>query len=176
MAEERPLRSTVKLGRVLGAHGVRGWLKIQSYTDPPQNLLQHPVWTLCDIEGRTSTHKVADAEFDGRWLRARFEGIEDRDAAELLRGQDIEVARASLPPTAEREYYRDDLLGFRVCNRAGVELGQVSHFVDAPAAPVMVVVGVREFWIPAIPRYLRRVNLGQREIEVDWPEPFDCSC
>ena len=96
--------------------------------------------------------------------------VEDRNAAELLRGRDIEVARAALPPTAEREYYRDDLVGMRVRTRTGAELGRVSHFIEAPAEPVMVIKGVREHWVPAVPRYLRRVDLEQGEIEVDWPD------
>jgi len=169
-ANEAPPPRSVKLGRVLGAHGVRGWLKIQSYTDPPENLLQHRIWTLCDLEGRRRPFALAEAEFDGRWLRARLEGVEDRDAAELLRGMDVEVARSALPPTAAREYYRDDLIGFRVRNRSGAELGVVSHYVEAPAAPVMVVRGAREHWVPAVPSHLLRVDLERGEIEVDWPE------
>jgi 16S rRNA processing protein RimM len=160
----------VKLGRVLGAAGVRGWLKVQSYTDPPENLLQHRSWMLVDAQGARATCTVAESAFDGRWLRARFEGVEDRDAAELLGGRDIEVERAALPPTAAREYYRDDLIGFRVVNRAGLELGRVSHFIEAPAAPVMVVAGAKELWIPALPSHLLRVGLEQGEVEVDWPE------
>ena len=168
MAAERPPRS-VKLGRVLGAHGVRGWLKIHSYTDPPENLLEYRVWTLARVDGPRTPRTVAEAAFDGRWLRVRLEGIEDRDAAELLRGMDIEVARAALPPTAAREYYCDDLIGCRVRDRAGVELGEVSHFVEAPAGALMVVRGPRELWVPAEPRYLVRVDLERGEIEVDWP-------
>ena len=169
MAEDRPPRS-VKLGRVLGAAGLRGWLKVHSYTDPPENLLQHKVWELSDLTGRRAPYTVAEATIAGRWIRARLAGIEDRDAAELLRGRDIEVARSALPPTAAREYYRDDLIGFRVLTQAGAELGRVSHFIEAPAEPVMVVRGVREHWVPAVPRYLRRVDLERGEIEVDWPE------
>jgi 16S rRNA processing protein RimM len=169
VAEFRPPRY-VKLGRVLGAAGVRGWLKLQSYTDPPENLLRHRSWMLVDAQGARTTCAVAESAFDGRWLRARFEGVEDRDAAELLRGRDIEIERSALPPTAPREYYRDDLLGFRVVNRAGRELGRVSHFIEAPAAPVMVVAGVQELWIPALPSHLLRVKLEQGEVEVDWPD------
>lgn len=174
MVEVRPPRY-VKLGRVLGAAGVRGWLKIQSFTDPPENLLQHKVWMLggsarSDLEQSRVPYTVAESVFDGRWLRARFAGIEDRDAAAALGGRDIEVERGALPPTAAREYYRDDLIGFRVADRAGRELGRVSHFVEAPAAAVMVVTGIREIWIPAVPAHLVRVDLERGEIEVDWPE------
>ena len=65
----------------------------------------------------------------------------DRDAAELPRGRDIEVARLALPPTAAREYYRDDLIGLRVRTGEGAQLGRVSHFLDAPVEPVMIVQG-----------------------------------
>jgi 16S rRNA processing protein RimM len=169
VAEDRPPRN-VKLGRVLSAAGLRGWLKVQSYTDPPENLLQHKVWQLSDVQGQRAAYEVAEASFDGRWIRARLAGVADRDAADLLRGRDVEVARSALPPTAAREYYRDDLIGFRVRTREGAELGRVSHFVEAPTEAVMVVQGEREHWVPAVPRYLRRVDLGQGEIEVDWPE------
>jgi 16S rRNA processing protein RimM len=168
VAEDRPPRN-VKLGRVLSAAGLRGWLKVQSYTDPPENLLQHKVWELSDVQGQRAAYEVAEASFDGRWIRARLAGVTDRDAADLLRGRDVEVARSALPPTSAREYYRDDLIGFRVRTREGAELGRVSHFVEAPTEAVMVVRGEREHWIPAVPRYLRRVDLGQAEIEVDWP-------
>ena len=169
VAEARPARY-VKLGRVLRPAGVRGWLKVQSYTDPPENLLQHRSWLLLDARGKRTPRVVAESVFDGRWLRARFEGVDDRDVAELLSGSDIEVERSALPPTAAREYYRDDLIGFRVANGAGQELGRVSHFIEAPAAPLMVVTGVRELWIPALPSHLKRVDLERGEIEVDWPE------
>jgi 16S rRNA processing protein RimM len=162
----------VVLGRLLGAHGVRGWLKVVSYTDPIENLLQHPTWLLAREGESGREYRVRDAEFDGRWLRVSLDGIEDRDAAEALRGLNIEVARAELAPAGPREYYRDDLLGFTVSNLAGVELGQVSHFVEAPAAAVMVVRGAREHWIPAAAPHLVKVQLGQHSIVVDWPEDF----
>ena len=169
MADDRPTRH-VKLGKVLGPAGVRGWLKVQSYTDPPENLLKHPSWLLLDPQGRRRSFKVAESVVDRDRLRARFEGIEDRDAAGLLGGSDIEVERSALPPTAAREYYRDDLVGLRVVTVDGRELGSVSHFIDAPVAPVMVVKGANELWIPAVPAHLRRVRLESGEIEVDWPE------
>ena len=168
MAEEQPPRY-VALGRVLGAVGLRGWLKVQSFTDPPENLLEYQAWELADLQGCRTSWQVAAIQFDGRWVRVRLTGVEDRDGAELLGGRVIEVPRSALPPTAAREYYRDDLIGLRVRNHVGVELGRVAHFVEAVAEPVMVVQGEQELWIPAVPRYLKRVDLGRGEIEVDWP-------
>lgn len=160
----------VVLGRILGAHGVRGWLKVVSYTEPADNLLQHRAWLLAREGEAGREYRVREAEFDGRWLRARLENIEDRDAAEALRGLNIEVARTALAPAGPREYYRDDLLGFTVSNLAGTALGQLSHFLEAPAAAVMVVRGDREYWIPAAPPHLVRVQLEAGQIVVDWPE------
>jgi len=162
-------KAPVVLGRVLGAHGVRGWLKIHSYTDPPEGILQYKEWSLREPGRDPRPVQVRDHEFDGRWLRVIFEGIADRDAAELLRGAEIEVERAQMPPTGEREFYRDDLVGCAVRNLEGVALGTVSHFVDAPAAAVMVVKGEREHWVLATPTHLKKVRLAEREIDVDWP-------
>ena len=161
----------VILGRVIGAHGVRGWLRIASYTEPADNLLQYPRWRLRGLEGAGAEYLVCEAQFDGRWLRARLEGVMDRDAAERLRGLNIEVARADLPAPAPREHYRDDLLGLRVLTPGGHELGRVSHFLDAPATPVMVVASAEgaELWIPAAPPHLVRVALERGELVVDWP-------
>lgn len=160
----------VILGRVLSAHGVRGWLKIQSYTEPPEGILQYRHWRLREPGQAPRAVRVADAEFDGRWLRVSFEGIADRDAAERLRGAEIEVERSELPPPREREYYRDDLVGCAVRTLEGAALGVVSHFVDAPAGAVMVVKGEeREHWVLATPAHLKKVRLAEREIDVDWP-------
>jgi len=168
VAEGQPPRN-VKLGRILGAVGLRGALKVQSYTDPPENLLQHRHWELRDREGGCTSVELIEGGPRGRSLQVRFAGVADRDAAEALRGRDIEVARSALPPTGAREYYQEDLIGLRVRSRAGQELGLVSHFVDAPANAVMVVMGQRELWIPAVPSHLLRVDLERGEIEVDWP-------
>jgi 16S rRNA processing protein RimM len=159
----------VVLGRVVAAHGVRGWLKVQSYTDPPTNLLDYPHWQLRGADGGRATYELAEARVADRGLLVRLAGVDDRDAAELLRGHEVEVERAALPPTAEHEYYCEDLLGLAVRTREGVELGRVSHFVEAPAAAVMVVKGAREHWVPAVPRHLLKVDLARGEIEVDWP-------
>ena len=77
-------------------------------------------------------------------MRAQLAGIGDRDAAESLREYEILIERAALPAAAEREYYREDLLGFTVRNVEGVVLGTLQYFLTAPATAVMVVRGERE--------------------------------
>jgi 16S rRNA processing protein RimM len=100
---------------------------------------------------------------------ARLEGIEDRDQAAALRGAVIEVDRAELPPTGEREYYQADLIGLPVRNLEGIDLGKVDYFVDTPTGPMMVVKGEGQYWVPAVPKHLSKVDLAAGLILVDWP-------
>ncbi len=158
------------LGQIAGAHGVRGWVKVNSFTDPPEALLETPEWTLVRADGRRIEVEVLEAAGHREQFRVALSGVEDRNAAEAVAGCWVQVQRDQLPDLAEREHYRDDLLDFEVRNVAGAELGRVSHFVDLPVGAVMVVRGKSEHWIPAVPQYLLRVEREARRLTVDWPE------
>lgn len=161
------------LGRVNAAHGIRGWLRVTSFTDPPEALLDYPRWLLRRADGSEVAYEPRAAEVDsGSQLRVALVGIEDRNAAELLRGHEILVLRRELPVTAPGEYYQQDLLGFEVRNLEGEILGQLSHFIDGAAQPLMAVRGGREVWIPAVPQHLKRVDLAARQVLVDWPSDW----
>lgn len=155
---------------------MRGWLRVQSYTDPPDALLQHRTWWLsCPRDAAApapKAHRVLESSAAGPALRVRLEGIADREAAESLRNCEVLVERAELPATGPREYFREDLLGFTVRNTQGVVLGSLQHFLAVPATPVMWIKGEREYAVPAAPPHLRRVDLARGEIEVDWPADF----
>ena len=155
---------------------MRGWLKVYSYTDPPAALLQHEQWQLRDpAAGATDTpetRRVLQAQSEKQSLLVALEGIADRDAAQRLCGWEILVGRAALPAAGERQYFREDLVGCTVRNGEGAVLGTVQHFLEAPGGAVMIVRGVREYAVPALPPHLRRVDLVQREISVDWPADF----
>jgi 16S rRNA processing protein RimM len=161
----------IELGRIQAPFGVKGWLHVESHTDPPEGLLGYREWMLRLANGERLTRRVAEARRHGEGLVAHLEGVDDRGAAAALTGAVIELKRAALPQLAEREYYRADLVGLRVRNLEGAELGSVSHFVDAPAGTVMVTreAGGREHWVLAAPPHLRRVDLATGEILVDWP-------
>ena len=164
----------VELGQVGRPFGIRGWVHVRSYTDPPEALLSYSQWHLRTASGERILRCVAEGRRQGAGLAVRLEGIDTREKAESLRGAIVEVRRAQLPPTGEREYYRVDLIGLRVCNLDGVELGVVDYFIDAPANPVMVVrQGGREHWLPVTPQHLRKVDLAAGRILVDWPEVLE---
>jgi 16S rRNA processing protein RimM len=157
------------LGRIGAPFGVKGWMHVESHTDPPEGLLQYRQWVLRLGTGERITRCLAEGHPHSDRLVARLEGIEDRDQAAALIGAIIEVDRAALPPAGDREYYRADLVGLKVRNLENVELGTVGYFVDTPAGPMMVVQGAREHWVLAIPKHLRKVDLAAGLILVDWP-------
>ena len=161
----------IELGRVGAPFGVKGWVHVESHTEPAEALLGHPQWTLRLASGERLVRRLLEGRPHGTGLVAHLEGAEDRTAAALLTGAVIEIERAELPRLPEREYYRADLEGLRVRNLEGADLGTVSHFVDAPAGAVMVTreAGGREHWVLAGAPYLRRVDLAAGEILVDWP-------
>jgi 16S rRNA processing protein RimM len=148
---------------------VKGWVHVDSYTDPLDGILEYRQWGLRLGSGERITRRVVEGHPHSDRLVARLEGIEDRERAAMLTGAVIEVTRAELPPTGEREYYQADLLGLDVRNQQGVQLGKVGYFVDTPASPMMVVQGEREYWVPAVPKHLSKVDLAAGLILVDWP-------
>jgi len=162
----------IELGTVGAPFGVRGWVKLRSYTDPPERLLDHRQFQL-KLGGAFRTYVVEADGRSGGQLTVKLEGIEDRDAAQALRGAVIGVPRSELPPREDRDFYRADLIGCEVVNLAGVRLGAVAHFIEIPAHALMVVRGEREYWVPAVPRHLRRVDLKARQVVVDWDDPTD---
>ena len=175
----------LELGRIGAPFGLAGWVHVSPYTELPEALLEYPEWALRREGGERKRHRVAEGQLQGERLVVRLEGIENRDAAALLTGAWIEVERAELPPTGDREYYRADLIGLQVENLEGIMLGRVAHFVDAPAGAVMVVMdredagagsgeaSRREHWVLADPAHLRRVDLAAGRILVDWPAELE---
>jgi 16S rRNA processing protein RimM len=165
----------IELGRVGAPFGIRGWVHVESYTDPPEGLLRFREWVLKLANGERRLQRVIEGRPHAAGVVAHLEGIDDRGGAARLTGALIEVERAALPRLAEREYYRADLVGLRVRNLEGAELGTVSQFVDAPTGAVMVTraVGGRQHWILAAPPYLRRVDLAAGEVLVDWPAELE---
>ncbi|HEV2285649.1 MAG TPA: ribosome maturation factor RimM [Steroidobacteraceae bacterium] len=161
----------IELGRLGAPYGIRGWVHVDSYTDPPEGLLKYRDWALRLASGERLTRRLGEGRTHGQGLVAQLEGVASREAAAALTGAVIEVERAALPPAGENEFYRADLEGLAVRNLEGVALGVVSHFVDAPGGTLMVTreSNGREHWVLVSPRHLRTVDLATRVIVVDWP-------
>jgi len=165
-------RRLIEVGRLGAAHGVRGWLRVQSYTDPPQRLFEWRRWLIRAEGGAEREVELLEARPQGKGWIAQLEGVAERDAASRLTGQMILVEREQLPPAEGREHYRDDLVGFEAKNVEGALLGVIDHFVDTPGNAVMVIKGAREHWVPVTTQHLRSVDTDARRVIVDWPEFF----
>lgn len=162
----------ILLGRILGAFGVRGEVKIDSFTDPPRALLKYQPWVLSHRNAEREIHSASGRETP-KGLIALLPGIEDRDAAEALRGAELWVPRSRLPAPKPGEHYWVDLEGLTVFNREGVEFGTVSHLFDTGANDVLVVAGDRERLIPYVPgQFVLDVDFDAGRITVDWDPEF----
>ncbi|HSS66003.1 MAG TPA: ribosome maturation factor RimM [Gammaproteobacteria bacterium] len=162
----------VPVGRITGAYGVRGWVRVASDTEPSTNILGYHPWRV-RIRGDWVTHTVVEGRPHGHGLVVKLEGLNDRDAAAGLAGADIAVSRSALPGLDGRDLYWADLLGAEVVTREGVALGRVDHVMATGANDVLVVMGERERLIPFVDgQVVMEVDLAARRITVDWDPEF----
>lgn len=163
----------VILGQVVGVFGVKGWLKVRSDTEPRDNILHYFPWYLKQQEGWVR-QQVKAGQPQGKGLIVQLEGITDRDAAARLVGCDIAVSREQLPVPASGEYYWTDLIGLKVRNTRGENLGSVTGLLETGAHDVLVVQdGGLEHLIPYVTGYyVLKVDLAAGFIEVDWERDF----
>jgi len=195
-----PPADLVEVGRVLAAHGVRGWFKVQAHSSSALALQAAPSWWLSAPVGpggepaplRALTIRAIHSAPAG--LRVQAQGIDDRDAAESLRGSKIWVSRAQFPEADPGEYYWVDLIGCLVAGRQGdqpVLLGQVDDIFDNGAHPVLQVAAghvddttgrfepaldargrARHILVPFVAAHVLDVDLAARRIDSNWPADF----
>jgi 16S rRNA processing protein RimM len=159
----------VVLGRVSGPFGIRGWVKIFSYTDPKEGILDYPAWQI-EKGGRWQPVSVAEGQPHGKTVIARFEGVEDRDAALDFMRADIGVFRKDMPEAGDERYYWSDLEGLRVEEQSGDTLGVVAYLLETGANDVMVIErDGKEILVPfVIGAVVKDVDLAGGVIRVDW--------
>lgn len=163
----------ILIGRIHGAFGVRGEVKLESLTEPAANIFRYQPWILRDAIGRERELAGARGRAGGKGLVATLPGIEDRDAAEVLRGVEVWVLRSALPPPRPGEFYWVDLEGMRVENTEGVDFGTVASVFSNGANDVLIARGERERLIPFVrPDYVRELDFDAGRIVVDWDADF----
>jgi 16S rRNA processing protein RimM len=168
-----PKTRRILLGRIHGAFGVRGELKLESFTEPAAAIFRYQPWILRDARGIERELAGASGRETHKGLVAVFADVVDRDAAEALKGSEIWVPRSMLPPAKPGEYYWVDLEGLRVVNLEGADFGTVSHLFSTGANDVLVARGERERMIPFLePDYIRSVDFEAGVVTVDWDADF----
>lgn len=161
----------VVLGRVAGLYGVKGWIKLVSYTRRREDIFNYPRWRL-QRAGERHTLTLLEGRAQGKGLAAHLEGLNDRETASQWIGSDIAVLKTELPKLAPGAYYWAQLEGLKVVNTDGVEFGRVDHLFDTGANDVLVVKGERERLIPYIGTVVQAIDLDAGVIRVDWDADF----
>ena len=166
-------QSIVAIGRIGAPFGVKGWVHVYSYTDPPQNLLNYKTWCLY-IKKEWKAVSVLQAKGHGKGFVALLEGYEIREEVALLTNIEVGIEREALPELGEGEYYWTDLIGLTVVNEADEILGTVDSLFETGANDVLVVKGeTKEHLIPYVPdEYILEVDLALRRIRVSWDAEF----
>jgi len=161
----------VVMGRIAAPFGIKGWVKVQAFSDDPGTLMDFESWRIG--RGDKHTHyRVEAAQDHSNTLVAKLGGIDDRDAAFALRGQEISVERSRLAPPSDDEFYWSDLIGLKAVNREGIELGTVSSLMESGAHDLLVIKGIREYLIPFVAAFVGKVDVPGGRIEVDWGEDY----
>jgi 16S rRNA processing protein RimM len=156
----------VLLGHISGVHGVKGWVKIHSLTDPREAIFQYQPWLLGESHEEI---RFSEGKKHGSRLIALLEDINDREAAEGLVNRSIAVHRDQFPETEAGEFYWTDLVGLRVELEDGTVLGTLENLLATGAHDVMVVKGEKQRLIPFVQgQYVKQVDLESGLIVVDW--------
>ncbi len=163
----------VIMGRVAAAFGIRGWVKIQPFSEFVDSLLDYKTWYVGHENGPWRKVDVVQAETHDKTLAVQFPDCPDRNAAEKLKGLLIAVPRSSLPEQVEGEYYWADLIGMSVVNQAGETLGTVVELLDTGANDVLIVRGNGpDVLIPFLDSVIGPVDLAAKTIQVNWSADF----
>jgi len=161
------------MGRIASAHGIRGWVKIQPFTEYLDSLLDYRTWWVGQEHGPWREVAVQQCEVHNKTLAAQLPDCPDRTAAEKLKGLLIAVPRSSLPKQDKDEYYWSELIGLAVVNEAGVTLGTVTNLLETGANEVLSVQGDSgEILIPFVASAIKQVDVKNQTIRVDWAADY----
>ncbi|KGJ91034.1 ribosome maturation factor RimM [Thalassotalea sp. ND16A] len=173
------MEKEVTLGKIGAVYGIKGWLKIHSFTDDPQAIFDYSPWVL-SLGGKKQTVEVSEWRRHSNGLIAKFTDVNDRNDAQLRVSAEITVMSDLLPELPEGEFYWRDLIGMDVVNDSGYNLGTVTDIMETGSNDVLVVkanrtdaFGKKERLIPYLDeQVIKNVSLASKQIDVDWDPGF----
>lgn len=167
------------VGRIVGAFGVQGWVRVQSFTEPAENLSEYRHWYIKTKSGWRE-FETDRRKWQGSHLIVHIKDCDDRDQAQALAKHDIGIAADELPDLPGDEFYWHQLQGLRVLSDEDILLGEVERLVETGANDVLVVTGCdgsiddKERLIPYLPgQVVKKVDLAAGEIRIDWDPTFE---
>ena len=160
----------VVLGRLADPYGLRGWLKLYVFADDPEAWAEMPVWWMAREGEPWREIGLKSLKIHGDGVVVLLEGIDDRTAAEAMKGVLVGAPREALPQTGEGEFYWADLIGLDVINKAGEPLGKVVGLLETGANDVLRVVGddKTERLLPFVSAVVLSVEKEAGLIRVEW--------
>lgn len=168
----------IVLGKISSVYGIKGWVKVYSFTEPMEQILEYGDWTLRQGD-RSQLVEVDKGRSHGKGMVAHLKGVDDREIAKQFSGYEICVPRSKLPELPDDEYYWYELEGMSVVNSQDVNLGKVSHMMNAGASnDVLVVKGNsdsvdhKERLIPYVDQFVLNIDREKGLISVDWDSEF----
>lgn len=164
----------VVVGQLGSPHGVKGWIRVNSFTEPADNLLDYQPWLVRrkgESEGKLMTY--AKAEYHAKGIVVLLENITDRDVVAQYTQSEILVDRSVLPVLSDNEFYWNDLEGLSVLTSEGVLLGKVDHLLETGSNDVLVIKGEKQHLIPYLMGdIVLNVDLTSKTILVNWDPEF----
>lgn len=157
----------ITVGKISGHFGIKGWVKVISYTEPAKNIFSYNKWLI-----NNKSHVLSEGKTHGKQLIAKLDDFDVREDSDILIGKDICIEKSQLPELDAEDFYWCDLVGLEVMDQHGQQLGSVTSVFATGANDVLVIKGDEEILIPYIPgMYISAVNIEAGQIVVDWEEP-----
>jgi len=160
----------IYLGKITGVHGIKGWLKIQSYSSPPENILNYPSWII-NNKGEEDFYSIEQGRKQNNKIVVKLEKIDDRNTAESLINSKIQILRSDLPKLSNDNYYWSDLVGLSVLNSEETVIGKIESLIETGANDVMVIITLKDerILIPFVMHeIIKEVNVELNYIKIDW--------
>ena len=165
----------VFIGKVTGVHGIKGWLKIQSFSSPPENILNYPSWIIAN-QGLEDFYLIEQGKKLNNKIIVKLEKIDDRTTAEFLINSKIQILRSDLPKLTNESYYWSDLEGLNVLNSEDNMIGKIESLIETGANDVMVINRSKNkrVLIPFVMHeIIKEVNIELNFVKVAWPMKID---
>ena len=160
----------IYLGKITGVHGIKGWLKIQSFSSPPENILNYPSWII-NNQGEEDFYSIEKGRKQNNKIVVKLETIDDRNTAESLINSKIQILRSDLPKLPNENYYWSDLVGLSVLNSEEKVIGKIESLIETGANDVMVIITLKDerILIPFVMHeIIKEVNVELSYIKIDW--------
>jgi 16S rRNA processing protein RimM len=171
-SDNQSLGDYLVIGRFGSVYGIRGWIKVHSFTTPSENILQYQPWKIY-LSHSWQNLSIKETRFSSHQSIVQIEGCLTPEAARRYVGAEIGTSPDRLPTLPVGEYYWSQLIGLHVVTTNGVELGIVDHLFETGSNDVLVIQGERTRMLPYLPnRVIQSIDLSLQKIVVDWDPEF----